>query len=109
MSENVKQTAGCGAPQQGLSVPASVDLNNQAVINGCVIGPDGEATAGAYVRLLDNGGDFVAEVVSGEGGAFRFYAAEGKWTVRALSRDGSGETRVAATVGLNETDVNIPQ
>lgn len=106
---NTVQTSGCGAPAQGSVLPASVDLGNQTVITGCVLDPGGVPTAGAYVRLLDSSGEFTAEVVSGDDGVFRFYAAEGKWTVRALSRDGSGETVVAAKVGLNETEVAISQ
>lgn len=44
---------------------------------------DGEPVTG-YVRLLDSTGEFTAEVPTSATGQFRFYAAEGTWTVRAL-------------------------
>ena len=47
--------------------------------------------AGAFVRLLDATGEFTAEVVTSPAGDFRFYAAPGSWTVRALSRAGNGQ------------------
>ena len=47
--------------------------------------------AGAYVRLLDAGGEFTAEVVTSPAGQFRFFAAPGTWTLRALSRHGNGD------------------
>ena len=47
-----------------------------------------------YARLLDSGGDFVAEVPLGADGGFRFFAAPGTWTVRVLAPGGlSGERR----------------
>jgi hypothetical protein len=49
------------------------------------------------VRLLDAGGEFTAEVVSSSDGQFRFYAAPGEWTVRALHRSGNGEAKVTAS------------
>src|SRR5690606_40680347 len=49
-----------------------------------------------YVRLLDGTGEFTAEVVSSEAGQFRFFAAPGTWTVRALSRAGTGQAELKA-------------
>ena len=39
----------------------------------------------AYVRLLDGTGEFTAEVQASATGKFRFFAAPGDWTLRALS------------------------
>ena len=41
-----------------------------------------------YARLLDEGGEFVAEVPLGPDGGFRFFAAPGPWTVRVLAPGG---------------------
>jgi hypothetical protein len=48
----------------------------------------GVAVPVGYARLLDEGGDFVAEVPLGQDGGFRFFAAPGTWTVRVLAQDG---------------------
>ncbi|MHA3702812.1 DUF1416 domain-containing protein [Jatrophihabitans sp. YIM 134969] len=78
----------CAPPKQTADLPAGVDLSKETVISGTVA-KSGSPVAGAYVRLLDASGEFVAEVVSGEGGEFRFFAAPGAWTVSVLSREGS--------------------
>lgn len=97
---------GCAAPDQ--ATPPSVDLATETVITGVVqAGDSGEAVAGAYVRLLDRDGEFAAEVVSAADGQFRFFAAPGSWTVRALSRQGSGDRAVAADRGLNEVTLTV--
>ena len=44
-------TDGCGAPAQTASLPATVDLANEAVIQGTVV-RGGEVVSGAYARLL---------------------------------------------------------
>jgi hypothetical protein len=62
---------------------------------------------GAYVRLLDSTGEFTAEVITSPAGQFRFFAAPGTWTLRALSREGTGDTTVAAARGVNEVAVPI--
>lgn len=67
----------------------------------------GSPVAAAFVRLLDAGGEFTAEVVSGESGDFRFFVAPGAWTVRALSAGGSGEAAVTADTGRNEVTVSL--
>jgi len=86
---------GCGAPEQGVELPAGVDLGKEIVLGGKVTA-EGSPVGGAFVRLLDSTGEFTAEVVSSSDGDFRFFAAPGEWTVRALHRTGNGETRVTA-------------
>ncbi len=97
----------CSAPKQGLRLPANVDLEKETVITGVVNNADGAAVGGAYVRLLDSSGEFTAEVVSSPEGVFRFFAAPGSWTLRALSRSGNGEAVVDATVGVNEVALAV--
>jgi len=59
---------GCGAPEQGAALPASVDLEKETVITGVVRSKVGDPVAGAYVRLLDATGEFTAEVVTSPAG-----------------------------------------
>ncbi|MEV0896779.1 DUF1416 domain-containing protein [Actinoplanes sp. NPDC049802] len=99
--------AGCAAPDQSAPFPSSVDLAKETVITGTVRNADGEVVGGAYVRLLDSSGEFTAEVVSSPEGVFRFFAAPGSWTVKALSRHGNGELAVDAALGINEIAVNV--
>ncbi len=40
-------------------------------------------------------------------GQFRFFAAPGAWTLRALSRQGNGDTTVTAGRGINEVTVTV--
>ena len=98
---------GCAAPDQSAPLPASVDLEKETVITGVVSNADGEAVGGAYVRLLDSTGEFTAEVVTSPQGVFRFFAAPGSWTLRALSRHGNGDLTVDATRGLNEVGLSV--
>jgi hypothetical protein len=97
---------GCGAPAQDTALPAGVDLEKETVITGVVRAGDAPI-AGAYVRLLDAAGEFTAEVVTSDAGLFRFFAAPGTWTLRALSRHGNGDTIVAAGRGLNQVGVTV--
>jgi hypothetical protein len=99
--------AGCAAPDQSAPIPAGVDLEKETVITGIVSATDGAAVGGAYVRLLDSSGEFTAEVVSSPEGVFRFFAAPGSWTLRALSRSGNGEVVVDATRGVNEVGIGV--
>jgi hypothetical protein len=99
--------AGCAAPDQSAPLPAGVDLEKETVITGIVSAADGAAVGGAYVRLLDGSGEFTAEVVSSPEGVFRFFAAPGSWTLRALSRAGNGEVIVDATRGVNEVGIGV--
>jgi hypothetical protein len=98
---------GCAAPDQSLPIPAGVDLEKETVITGVVSNADGEAVGGAYVRLLDSGGEFTAEVVTSPQGVFRFFAAPGSWTLRALSRSGNGDLTLDATRGVNEVGLSV--
>jgi hypothetical protein len=99
--------AGCGAPEQSAPIPASVDLEKETVITGIVSGGDGTPVPGAYVRLLDSAGEFTAEVVTSPAGQFRFFAAPGSWTLRALSRAGNGDAQITADRGVNEVAVSV--
>jgi hypothetical protein len=98
--------SGCGAPEQSAPLPASVDLAKETVITG-VVRSGAEPVPGAYVRLLDSSGEFTAEVVTSAAGQFRFFAAPGNWTLRALSRSGNGDATVSAARGLNEVAVTV--
>lgn len=92
-------TDGCGAPEQSVSLPASVDLSKEAVIQGTVV-RGGDAVPGAYARLLDATGEFTGEVVTSDEGVFRFFAAPGDWTVRVLAPGGVRvDSRVKAELG----------
>jgi hypothetical protein len=89
-------------------LPAGVDPEKETVITGQVLDSSGGAVAGAFVRLLDAADEFTAEVVASATGDFRFFAAPGSWTVRALSSAGSGETGVAPSgPGIHEIDVKV--
>lgn len=92
----------CGAPVQGGSIDVST---SETVLQGKVVA-DGAPVGGAYVRLLDSTGEFTAEVVSSPEGDFRFFAAPGSWTVRALHRSGNGQADVSAD-GPGVHDVQI--
>jgi Protein of unknown function (DUF1416) len=99
--------AGCAAPDQSAPIPASVDLERETVITGVVRAGSGDPVAGAYVRLLDATGEFAAEVVTSPVGQFRFFAAPGEWTLRALSRLGNGDAVVTADRGVTEVAVSL--
>ena len=100
----------CGAPAQDVALdrtlPSSVDPATQSIIQGRVL-RDGDPVAAAYVRLLDRSGEFTAEVVSSATGVFRFYAAPGRWTVRALAPGAAGQQDVDAGTGFTETRLEI--
>jgi hypothetical protein len=99
--------AGCAAPDQAAPLPAGVDLAKETVITGAVRASAGTPVPGAYVRLLDATGEFTAEVVSSPDGQFRFFAAPGNWTLRALSREGNGDAAVSAERGINEVPITV--
>ena len=73
----------CGATTGGLSLEG-VDVAKESVIQGVVTRAD-EPVGNAYVRLLDRTGEFTAEVPTSATGHFRFFAAPGEWTLRALA------------------------
>ncbi|MFG3440942.1 DUF1416 domain-containing protein [Nonomuraea sp. NPDC047897] len=86
---------GCAAPEQTITLPAGIDLSNQAVIQGVVTGADT-----AYARLLDHSGEFTGEVVVSDEGIFRFFAAPGDWTVRIIAGGGvTKDVQVEAKLG----------
>ncbi|MDD7940646.1 DUF1416 domain-containing protein [Actinomycetospora lutea] len=97
----------CSAPEQTAELPEGTDLSKESVLVGKVTA-DGSPVGGAYVRLLDRTGEFTAEVVASATGDYRFYAAPGTWTVRALSRSGNGQTEVAVGgPGLFTNEVRV--
>ena len=95
----------CGAQVGGPD--AATIKPGETTIQGQVT-RDGEPVAG-YVRLLDASGEFTAEVPTSATGQFRFYAAEGTWTVRALVPGGvtADRTVVARTGGLAEVAITV--
>jgi Protein of unknown function (DUF1416) len=96
----------CGGTQGGLSVEG-IDLSKQAIIQGRVL-RSGNPVAGAYVRLLDSGGEFTAEVPTSATGHFRFFAGDGSWTLRALAPGATADRRVVAARGVvAEVDVEL--
>ncbi|MBO0839592.1 MAG: DUF1416 domain-containing protein [Sciscionella sp.] len=96
---------GCGAPAQAPVQQA--DVGDQVVLAGVVHGSAGPV-GGAYVRLLNADGEFAGEVQASADGDYRFYAAPGDWTVRALHRTGNGEATVtAAGPGLHQIPITI--
>jgi hypothetical protein len=99
-------SSGCGAPQQGGAL-TDAEATDQVVLSGKVVSA-GEPVGGAFVRLLDGGGEFTAEVVSSAQGDFRFFAAPGSWTIRALHRSGNGQTEVTAEgPGVHTVEVAV--
>ncbi len=67
---------------------------------------DGEPISG-YVRLLDSTGEFTAEVPTSATGQFRFYAATGQWTLRALVPGAQADRAVVVAEAGGVTDVAI--
>ncbi len=47
------------------------------------------------------------EVVTSPAGQFRFFAAPGRWTLRALSRAGNGDATVDVGRGVNEVALTV--
>ncbi|CAM3101885.1 MULTISPECIES: DUF1416 domain-containing protein [Actinomycetes] len=98
----------CAAPKQGQKMPAGVDTEKETVLTGQVVDTDGNPVAGAFVRLLDNTGEFTAEVVASGTGDFRFFAAPGTWSLRALSSIGNGDATVSPEgPGVHEQNVTV--
>ena len=87
----------CAATVGGLSLEG-IDLAKATVIQG-VVTSDGQPVGGAYVRLLDGGGEFTAEVPTSATGQFRFFAAPGTWTLRTLAPGASVDRVVIASLG----------
>ena len=87
---------------------ARKDAGNEAVVQGRVTS-GGAAVPAGYARLLNDGGEFVAEVPLGEDGGFRFFAAPGTWTLRVLAPGGiRAERTVSAAIGqVTELEVAV--
>ncbi|WP_298323627.1 DUF1416 domain-containing protein [Haloactinopolyspora sp.] len=97
----------CGATTGGVSLDG-VDVTKETVIQGVVHRADAPL-AGAYVRLLDSGGEFTAEVPTSTTGQFRFFAAPGTWKLRTLAPGAQPVDRaVVADTGVTEVDVHVP-
>jgi hypothetical protein len=86
----------CGAKAGGLSRDGIAE-GRETVIEGSVQ-RDGVPVTG-YVRLLDESGEFTAEVPTSATGAFRFFAAPGSWTLRALVPGNTVDRVVVASKG----------
>ena len=97
----------CGATEGGLSLDG-VDVAKEAVIQGQVT-RDGEPVANAYVHLLDRTGEFTAEVPTSATGHFRFFAADGEWTLRTLApRAETVDRTISAAVGtVSEVTITL--
>jgi uncharacterized GH25 family protein len=98
---------GCGAVVGGRSLDG-VDVTKEAIIQGQVL-RSGEPVGNAYVRLLDSTGEFTAEVPTDDAGQFRFFAADGRWTLRTLAPKADPTDRqVVAQVGsVAELDISV--
>jgi hypothetical protein len=73
--------------------------SGEAIIEGTVSAGGASVQVG-YARLLNDDGEFVAEVPLGSDGGFRFFAAPGTWTVRVLAPGGArAEEAVSADRG----------
>jgi hypothetical protein len=95
----------CGAKAGGPTL-VDVEVGNESIIQGSVV-RDGEPVVG-YVRLLDGTGEFTAEVPTSATGQFRFFAAPGTWTVRALVPGGTADRRVVASRGeIAEVTISV--
>lgn len=108
MSEAAAAGEGCGAPAGGAPAAAGLSAGTQAVVQGHVT-QNGSPVPVGYARLLNSGGDFVAEVPLGTDGGFRFFAAPGTWTLRVLAPGGvRAEHAVSADIGkITELEVTV--
>jgi hypothetical protein len=97
----------CGGKTGGLSLEG-VDVSKEAIIQG-VVSRDDQPVGGAYVRLLDQSGEFTAEVPTSATGHFRFFAGPGKWTLRTLAPKSEPVDRaVVATKGeIAEVEITL--
>ena len=96
----------CGATEGGLSLDG-VNVAKEAIIQGQVV-RGADPVGNAYVRLLDRTGEFTAEVPTSATGHFRFFAADGEWTLRTLAPNAEPvDQKVTAAVG-SVAEVTIP-
>ncbi|GAA2742956.1 MULTISPECIES: DUF1416 domain-containing protein [Kitasatospora] len=86
----------CGAKAGGPDL-AGVDVASETIIQGSVTRDD--EPVNGYVRLLDENGEFTAEVPTSATGQFRFFARPGKWTLRALVPGATVDRQVVGTQG----------
>ncbi|GAA4860489.1 DUF1416 domain-containing protein [Kitasatospora sp. NPDC048365] len=86
----------CGAKAGGPDL-AGVDVASETIIQGSVTRND--EPVNGYVRLLDENGEFTAEVPTSATGQFRFFARPGKWTLRALVPGATVDRQVVAAQG----------
>jgi hypothetical protein len=92
----------CGAPDQATISREGIPAG-ETVIQGLVYAGD-SPVAGGYVRLLDSGGEFTAEVVTSATGQFRFFARPGSWTVRVIP--GGGHDGADAKVDVAKGEIS---
>jgi Protein of unknown function (DUF1416) len=90
----------CGAPDQS-TIDRTGIAAGATVIQGLVSSGE-QPVAGGYVRLLDAGGEFTAEVITSATGQFRFYARPGDWSVRLVPGGGHGGADAAVSVADGE-------
>lgn len=98
----------CGATSVEDLSTEGIDVAGSTLIQGRVT-RGGEPVGGAYVRLLDGSGEFTAEVVTSPGGAYRFFARPGEWTLRVLAPGGATtDVTVSAEHGtVNGSDIAL--
>ena len=100
--------AGCAAPDQAAPLPASLDPANETIVTGLVKAESGEVvpvpTSGCSTRPASS-----PPRCCSEAGQFRFFAAPGDWTLRALAPGGISTDRgvSAATGEIRELDVAV--
>jgi len=95
---------GCGAPAGGVAV--TENSSGEAIIEGTVTSGGAPAQVG-YARLLNDDGEFVAEVPLGGDGGFRFFAAPGSWTLRVLAPNGLRAERPVQADNGQVTSVEV--
>jgi len=88
----------CAAPAGGHPITTQRADREHTIVHGRVL-KDGHAVQGAYVRMLDTGGEFVAELQTDNHGNFRFFPKPGTWTISVVSAHGQGRADVDAAAG----------
>ena len=81
---STQRRTSCAATKGGLSL-AGVDVTKGSRDSG-PRAAGRESVGGAYVRLLDSSGEFAARVPTSATGHFRFFAADGNWTLHSCTR-----------------------
>ena len=72
-------------------------------ITGTVI-REGKPVGGAYVRCIGPSGEFVAEIYTGDDGAFTFHVADGNWKLETRA---SGFDPKTNEIDLTGGDANL--